>query len=524
MEFCRHFTARDARTLFDEGFSLDDGFMFGVANAAYQVEGGINGHGEPLNNWVEFERCGRVDTSGEAIRFWTDYPEQVEMASKMSLDAFRLGIEWARVQPVTSVKASGTPEFDIKAIEAYSDMVASIMRAGMQPVVTLHHFTHPYWIASDLWLSGRGLQLFEKYAEEVARRLNGFLVEKHGQAPVRYWITINEPNGLAFLVHLLGVFPHDARGLGVTYQAWSNMVAGHCKAYDALHRVYEAEGWPSPMVTYNTINFSTYGLDKVMTDMLNARRNGVARGGLAEYLEEGRRAWDAEIAKCPTVCKESLAGRVLERFAEKLSARSLDASRFTSGIDAIYASEGPDRLDYLAVDFYDPFLRHYVKAPSLQDIREKRFNFNAEHWEWVLNPRAMYHFLKAETINAEGLPLLIAENGLCHKVYGGRVEQRHDGATRDVFLQSFLFEALRAMKDGVPLIGYLYWSMVDNYEWGSYDPRFGLFTVDRSRSPIKVSSVDAWGTDAAGAYAGLIDALRSGDRERMVSAFTSDSW
>ncbi|MBU4302101.1 MAG: family 1 glycosylhydrolase, partial [Actinobacteria bacterium] len=99
MEFNRHFSRSDLEELFDDGFKLPDGFMFGVANAAYQVEGGLNGPEEPLNNWAEYERSGKVEPSGEAIRFWTDYPEEVELAAGMNLNAFRLGIEWARVQP-----------------------------------------------------------------------------------------------------------------------------------------------------------------------------------------------------------------------------------------------------------------------------------------------------------------------------------------------------------------------------------------------------------------------------------------
>ena len=136
----------------------------------------------------------------------------------------------------------------------------------------------------------------------------------------------------------------------------------------------------------------------------------------------------------------------------------------------------------------------------------------------------MYHFLKADTINTDGLPVFIVENGMSHKGRDGRVEQRRDGATRDKFLQSFVFEAMRALKDGVPLIGYLYWSMVDNYEWGSYEPRFGLFTVDRSREPVKISSVDAWGTNAAGAFSEIIGALKSGERSAIADAFTRDAF
>ncbi|MHB8896144.1 MAG: family 1 glycosylhydrolase, partial [Candidatus Geothermincolia bacterium] len=239
-----------------------------------------------------------------------------------------------------------------------------------------------------------------------------------------------------------------------------------------------------------------------------------------DYIMAGKAAWDAEVAKSPAVVKAPAFNRAAERLLEGLLARYTKLDNFETGIDSIYRSDVDQKLDYLAIDYYDPFLRNMIKAPSLQDIREKRFNFNAEHWEWVLNPVGMYHFLKAETINGEGLPLLIAENGMAHKVYRGRVEQRRDGATCDVFLQAFIYEALRALKDGVPLIGYIYWSMVDNYEWGSYDPRFGLFTADRSRTPVKISSVDSWGTNAAEAYKDIIAALRRGDQREIVEAFT----
>jgi beta-glucosidase len=521
MEFERHFTRRDLEKLFG-GLELPEGFMFGCANAPYQVEGGFNGHGEPLNNWAEFERSERVELSGEAIRWWTDYPEQIDLAKAMGLTSFRIGIEWARVQPETSPTSRKIPPFDQSAVEAYARMIAAIMRAGMEPVVTLHHFTHPYWLGLDFWLENERLDLFTRYVEEMARGINRLLVEEHSLRPVRYWITLNEPNGYSFISYALRVFPHRKPGLKRAMLCWSNMIDAHCRAYDTLHRVYEEEKWEAPRVTYNTINFSIYGVDKFMTDLLNARRNGVDRKDLESYLASGKSAWDAEVAMSPVTRKAGISSRAAERLADRMVGRFVRLPGFENGVDAVYSSERDTKLDYLAIDFYDPFLRNMIKAPSIQDIREKRFNFNAEHWEWSLNPVAMYHFLKAETINAEGLDLLIAENGMAHKVYRGRVEQRQDGATREKFLQAFIYEAMRALADGVPLIGYLYWSMVDNYEWGSYDPRFGLHTVDRSRSPVKVSSVDAWGTNAAGAYGDIIAALRSGETGSIVEAFTRD--
>lgn len=520
MGFKRHFSRRDLEELLDE-LELPDGFMFGVANAGYQVEGGFNGAGDPLNNWAALERSGKIEPSGEALRFWTEYPDQLKLAKGIGLDAFRLSIEWSRVQPSVSMRSVGTPPFDRAAIESYSDMIAAVMKAGLEPVVTLHHFVHPQWLGLDFWLACEKLDLWTAYVEEVALKVNGFLVEKHSLRPIRYWITLNEMNAWPYLTYAARAFPRGKSGVRRAVAAAGNMIDAHCRAYDALHEVYAEEGWEKPRVSYNTINLSIYGFDKFVTDLLNARRNQVSRRDLREYLAEGKRAWDREIRKCPTVGRSLPGTRAAESMADRLSARLLDPSRLSHAVDAVYSSGNPQKLDYLALDFYEPFIRNFIKPPSLRDVREGRINFNAEHWEWNLNPVAMYHFLKAETINGQGLPLLIAENGMCYKVRGGKHERRRDGATIDTFLQAYLYETLRAMKDGVPVMGYLYWSMVDNYEWGSYEPRFGLYGVDRTRSSFEINSLDSSGTDAAGAYARIIKALRSGDSAEITAAFTT---
>ena len=524
MEFERHFTRADLEKLFDKDFSLPDDFMFGVANAGFQVEGGFNGPGEPLNNWVELERAGKVEPSSEAIRFWTDYPEELEMAKGMGLNGFRLGIEWARVQPTTSPTIAKAPPFDQGAIEAYSDMIAAIMKAGMEPVVTLHHFVHPYWLGLDFWLEDEKLVFFEEYVEVVVDKIDSLLVEKHGLRPVKYWVTINEPNVVALVSFFLRAFPHRQAGLHKALRASGNLTAGHCRAYDTIHRVYKEKGWEKPNVCYNTANISEYYIDKVMADLLNARRNGVEKKDLEGYLERGREAWNEEIGRIPEVWRVPWFNRQVEKVVTKIATRAFNFEDYENGIEAIYSSPDPNKLDYLAIDYYDPFLSHLLKAPGLQDIREKRFSPQQELWEQVLNPQGMYHFMKAWLINGEGLPLHILESGMCYRVHKGRVEPRWDGATRDKFLQCYLYEMLRALKDGMPVKSYFHWSMVDNYEWGSYEPRFGLFTVDRTRSPVKISSVDAWGVNAGKVYGELIAALRSGAQERIIEAFSRDYW
>lgn len=522
LEFVRHFNRRDLERLFDDSFELPAGFLFGVSNSGFQTEGGFNGPGEPLTNWVDFERSGKVERSGEGIRFLTEYEKDVHRARGLGLNAFRMGIEWSRVQPATSRTTAGIPGFDAGAIEHYADVIAAIMSAGMEPVPTLHHFTHPYWLGPDFWLEDQKIGLFERYAEELVVRVNTLLVDRHGLRPVRMWLTINEPNALGLASYLLWRFPHGKYTWGVRKvgRSWGNMIRAHCGAYDAIHRVYRERGWGEPAVAFNTAQQAVYFLDKVITDILNARRNGVERKDLQGYLDEGRRTWDAEVARYAGASSAPWVNYRLERLLIDSTDLLFDLEDLRNGIDALYSSPEPSKLDYLAVDYYDPFFHNMVKAPTLQDAREHRLNINYENWEWVLEPAAMYHFLRAACINAEGLPLLIAENGMAYKVYRGRVERRRDGATRDVFLQCFLYEAMRALKDGLPLTGYLHWTLVDNYEWGSYDPRYGLYCYDRERGERR--DFDAWGVDAGAAYADLVGALQSGDRGRVLEAFERD--
>jgi beta-glucosidase len=524
MEFKRHFTSEDVEALFDGSFSLPEDFLFGVSSSGYKTEGGFNGQGELLNNWVDLERSGKVERSGEANRFWKEYPEQVELAKSIGLNAFRMGIEWARVQPSATRSPGKVPPFDQAAIEGYSNIIAQMRKSGLEPMVTLYHFIHPEWLGEDFWLHREKMELFEQYVREFADKVNVFLIEKHGEQPVKLWLTMNEPNGMAMLTYLVGAFPHKEFGIHPACRAWGNLINAHCRAYDAIHDLYRDRGWEKPMVTFNTMQQAIYLLDKVTTDILNCRRNGVERADLESYLEDGRAKFDEEVAKCPVVSEAPWINKQLERVIKYVSTRVWDIDDFESGIDAIYSSPEKNKMDYHAVDYYDPFrsLVNMLNAPTIQDLREKRFSLVHAGWEWVLNPRGLYHFLKAECINGEGLPILIVESGMAYKVCKGMVEARRDDATRDVFLETHLFEAMRALKDGVPLAGYFIWTLVDDYEWGSYMPRYGLYTVDRTRTPAKIGTRDAWGLDSGKVYSDLIAALRSRDREAIVEAFTKD--
>src|ERR1700758_1895960 len=112
-------------------------FLWGIATSAYQSEGGFNGAGQPQTNWAAAERRNDVVPVGMAADFWNRYLEDFERAEKMSLNAFRLGIEWSRVQPTYVDQPGPAPAFDESALDRYAKMLSDGGRRGRATVFTL---------------------------------------------------------------------------------------------------------------------------------------------------------------------------------------------------------------------------------------------------------------------------------------------------------------------------------------------------------------------------------------------------
>lgn len=159
---------------------LPEGFLFGVATADHQCEAYDERFPDLFDIW---EREAGLTPRGRATDFWNRYAEDIELARGLGCTAFRLSIAWARVEPEPG-------QWNEEAFQHYRQVIEAVRSAGMEPVVTLHHFTWP------LHVHNRGGMLDERfpewlgaYAGECARRLG---------ASVRYWITINEPTLLPF--------------------------------------------------------------------------------------------------------------------------------------------------------------------------------------------------------------------------------------------------------------------------------------------------------------------------------------
>jgi beta-glucosidase len=499
--------------------STNSGFLWGVATSAYQSEGGYNGPGQPRTNWALAEEKRDVVRSGNAAEFWTRYEDDFARCRAMGLNAFRLGIEWSRVQPVRSDNHSLPPAFDLDALDRYADMIAACRAHGLEPVVTLHHFVHPAWLGSDPWLDPRTPELFAAYVEKTVAHVNLKLAAQRIE-PVRFFLTINEPNMLVLNTYLGDQFPGKGRiGFRSVAAAYSNVLVAHVRAYNALHDLYEREGWPRPMVAFNNYCVDLYWSDKVLLDLICVRERNVPRGGVREYIRRKTDEFEAAFRAARIPLHKDLPywfGALIKHVSDYLGFRRFDPAHFAPLLDAVYGSPRARLFDCVAFDYYDPFAAHAFRLPVFWDHEFKNKSFRSwvmntitsKWWDWRVLPRGLHFFCDYYSRDFGGRPVLIAENGMAlRRRADNHATLRRDRMTRSQFLRLHVHEVARIVNDGIPLIGYLHWSLFDNYEWGSFTPRFGLFSLDYTRDADRLVE-DHHGDRPSETYATLVREAR----------------
>ena len=201
------------------------GFLWGSATSAYQVEGGIEN-----NNWAEAAREGKVPSAGRACDHYNLYEKDFDIAKSLGQNAHRFSIEWSRIEPEEG-------KFDDTEIEHYRKVVEALRERGIEPFVTLWHFTLPIWFAKEGGFENKKAPFyFSRYCEYVVRNLG------QGSGAPNFWITINEPLVFAGMGYLDGKWP--------PFKSWrkplnfirylkvvDNLVTSHNITYEKLKRL-----------------------------------------------------------------------------------------------------------------------------------------------------------------------------------------------------------------------------------------------------------------------------------------------
>ncbi len=197
--------------------SFPDGFLWGTATAAHQVEGG-----NWNNDWWEFEhRDGTpcVEVSGDAVDHFHRYPSDLAMVAGLGFNAYRFSIEWSRIEPEEG-------EFSRAALDHYRRMMAACLEHGMVPVVTFHHFSTPRWAATvDTWADPVTAERFARFCERAVDAVGDL---------VGIACTINEPNIVALMGYMVGVFPPGRQDIDQYARSNDVLIDAHKRAVDAL--------------------------------------------------------------------------------------------------------------------------------------------------------------------------------------------------------------------------------------------------------------------------------------------------
>lgn len=384
-----------------ELFAFPEGFLWWAATASHQVEGGNRG-----NDWWQMEQDGRLPhESGEACRHYELYSSDFDLAKSMGHNAHRFSIEWSRIEPRQG-------EWNEAELEHYVAVIDALRYKGIEPVVTLHHFTNPAWFSQrGGWAREDSVDFFVRYVQVVATRL---------ASRVRFWVTINEPTVYVKRAYITGDWPPcEPRSWGRAIRVLRNMCRAHAAAYPVLHRLR-----PDAMVglahsaPYITACNPSSAADRVTTRLRDFALND------ALFMLLGRRP-----------------GVVLDFIGLNFYARQVVCWRPKAGAAMLLGSECRD--DHHGEPRAFTSLGWEIYAPGLRKVL-RRF---ARH----------------------GVPLMVTENGIATS----------DEQLRTRYLMAHLESVAEAVRDGVTVLGYFYWTLMDNFEWTEgRNARFGLVEVD----------------------------------------------
>ena len=426
-----------------------DGFVWGAATAAYQIEGAADEDGRGPSIWDTFSHTpGKVaggDTGDVACDHYHRYAEDVALMRELGLRAYRFSVAWPRVQP------DGRGALNARGLDFYDRLVDELLKAGITPYVTLYHWDLPQPL-EDLggWPARDTAYRFADYARAVHARLGD---------RVRTWTTLNEPWVAAFLGYASGLYAPGRTDPAAAFRAAHHLLLAHGLGTAALR----AAGAEEIALTLN--------LAPVLTPEHATSEPDVAAARLVDGLLNRQFLDPALRGRYPD---DVLA--VVERHAGLGHIRDGD-------LDLIR-----HRVDLLGVNYYNPT---FVSAgpgepanpafPGTEGIRFEPATGPTTAMGWPIDPNGLTALLVRLSREYPHVGLLVTENGAAFddEVRTGEDGDRVHDHDRLAYLEGHLRAAHAAIRAGADLRGYLVWSLLDNFEWSEgYRRRFGIVYVD----------------------------------------------
>ncbi len=423
--------------------SFPKDFVWGAAAASYQIEGAYAEDGKGLSVWDMFCRKEKAVFQGHtgdvACDHYHRYASDIGLMREMGLKAYRLSISWPRVLP------EGVGKVNEKGLEYYDRLIDALLAAGVDPYVTLFHWDYPLKLYQrGGWLNPDSSAWFAEYADVIGRRLSD---------RVSWWMTHNEPQCFTLLGHQSGNHaPGDKLELSQVLLTIHNALLAHGKGTQALR----AAAKRPIKIGYAPVGSASIPVSTSPEDVRAARDHMFACDGasqwanswwmdpvfLGKFPEDGLQAWRD---KLPPIGPNDLA-----------------------------TMHQP--LDFFGTNIYYGTLVRAGKDGKPETV-EQPPGVPMNGMSWPITPDALYYGPKFFH-ERYGKPIVITENGITVRDFVALDGKVHDPQRID-FMTRYLRSLHRAIDDGVPVLGYMHWSVMDNFEWAEgYKERFGLIYVD----------------------------------------------
>jgi beta-glucosidase len=393
-------------------------FIWGTATAAHQIEGDNEN-----TNWGEWEKqASKIKDGSNAIKAvdgWNLAKSDIKLMKDLGVNSYRFSVAWNKIEPEND-------KFNEDALKHYDELINELKANGIEPMITLHHFTHPLWFEQ--------LGAFEK--EENIKHFVEFsnLVFMRYHDRVKYWVTLNEPNVFVTSAYFNTIFPPGNSNAKLGGEVLKNMLKSHVEVYKTL----------------KNIGMKDYEKPKI---------------GLATsvFQFEPYRRWhlgDWAIARITdNIFNETILGFF-----------RTGTMNFNVPLDTnlVYTdAEAPQTLDFIGINYYSHFAYKFNF-----DFKKATQSIAVEGEEMTDMPYTIYTegiYRAIRETSKLKKPIIITENGIS--------DAKDD--RRANYIKQSLYAVSKAMKDGYDIRGYYYWTLLDNFEWAEgYTQKFGLYEVN----------------------------------------------
>ena len=405
-------------------------FVWGVATSAFQIEGGAQLDGKGPSIWDRFCQQPHVIADAShglvACDHYHRWQDDVKMIHGLGVDAYRFSISWPRVQPL------GQGAWNTQGLDFYDRLVDALLAHNVSPSVTLNHWDLPDALQqTGGWANRETVRHFVEYAQGVARRIGD---------RVSALTTHNEPWVVAHLGHESGIFAPGIKNRATASQVSHHLLLSHGLALQAL-RADRQQAQLGIVLNLAPMHPAT---DSAEDQAKTKLEDGLLLRWYLDPIFNGAYPED-----------------VLEHLGR-------DAPQIQSGDLAAIGQT----LDFLGVNYYS---RSVVSAKGTWDVKQSGLPLTDMSWE--VYPQGLTELLLRLKKDYPVPPIVITENGAAFvdDFQNGRIKDTQ----RTSYLRQHIAAVSSAMKQGVPVVGYMVWSLMDNFEWASgYAKRFGIVHVD----------------------------------------------